>query len=97
MEFLERVKRAGFAVPELDARPSLTGWESEMWPAFLAVHQQRRTGMAGSEPLDVVQVRSWLQAHGWRGDLEAEALDLILAMDSAFMTWGRKEADGPGS
>lgn len=81
-------------MPELDSEPKLGDWESEIWPAFFAVHQQRRTGMGGSEPLDIVQVRAWLQAHGWHGEQETDALDLILAMDAAYMAWGR-DSDAP--
>lgn len=91
------MQRSGRSVPELDARPTLAGWESELWPAFMAVNAQRRTGFGGSEPLDVVQVRSWLQAHGWHGEQEADALDLILEMDAAYMAWGREGENGPGS
>ena len=95
MEFLERCKASGFATPDLDNRPRLKFWESEIWRAFVSLNANRRTGFVGSEPLEIASVRAWLQAHGWTGDAETAALDLILELDASWLDKGR--SDGPSS
>lgn len=93
---MERLRKQGRRVKALDERPKLT-WEVPIWAAFMALNRTRQAGMAGAMPLAATDVRSYLETRGYSGRSLAEAMDLVMDLDSLALSLFSKESDGKGS
>lgn len=93
---MERLRKQGRRVEALDTRPVLR-WEVPIWAAWMVLNRTRQVGMTGSMPLSVSDVRSYLECRAYSGRGLAEAIDLVLDLDSLALTLFSERADGKGS
>ena len=57
-----------------------------IWQAFAILSRSRRVdGMAGLQPISVLEIDAYARLRGIRGDDAEELLELVLAMDAELL------------
>jgi hypothetical protein len=92
-DFLEQIAASGMDVPAIKNRPSVSGWELEVWRAFHLLHAQRQVGFAPS-PIALSDIRALLEVYAVADDMRAELVELVLSLDSEWLSWARENSDG---
>lgn len=93
VKLLERRRKRGKPVAALDNKPELFEDLELAWEAFHELHRQRRSGGFSPEPLNVSDISIWLEMNNYRGIQKREMYELIVILDSCWMTHIQKELE----
>lgn len=73
---------------DLGPRPLLFDDLAWVWDAFGVLTRTRKVdGMAGPQPIGVLEIDAYVRLRGLDGDDADELLDLVLGLDRVFMAW----------
>jgi len=74
-------------------RPQIPDGGELAWSWFLALNRTRAMGFTGPNPISYSEIEAYARLHRW--PLEKRHVDLILAMDRAYLEFNQARREAP--
>lgn len=91
IDFLLKLQEEGEEVQALDERPVLHQDLQIAWDCFREAHKARQTGLSGTNPLAIADIRAWLEVNGAELEEMAQLLVYVQLLDETWRRWAQEK------